>query len=144
VSYLLGGGWWLLWYGTLWLSLAPFVAMTVALGRAPPNEPMPAMESAFALSTMGLFVLMTATAISGGLWTAAGSSSGAWPYARNVAGAIVLALAVGFAFIFGAGYYAVTPKQPMTNRWIAQIICLGSAVFLFFLCIHATWRFRHR
>src|SRR6185295_4961335 len=52
VSYLLGGGWWLLWYGTLWVSLVPYVAMTAALVRATPNEPMPAMETAFALSTM--------------------------------------------------------------------------------------------
>jgi len=102
------------------------------------------MEAAFALSVMGLFVLMTSTAISAALWTAAGSSSGLWAYVRNVGGAIVLALAVGFAFIFGAGYYAVTPKQPMMNRWIAQIVCLGSAVFLVLFSIHATWRFRHR
>ena len=144
MSYLVGSGWWVLWYGVLWLSLAPFVAMTAALTRATPNEPMLAMETAFALSAVSLFVLMGATAISGFLWTAGGSPGGAWPYVRNIAGAILLALIVGFGFIFAAGYYAVTPKQPMANRWGAQILCLGSAILLFVLCLHATWRFRHR
>ena len=144
MSYLVGTGWWVLWYGVLWLSLMPFVAMTAALARATPNDPMPAMETAFAVGSVGLFVLMVATAISGFLWTAGGSSSGAWPYVRNIGGAVLLALIVGFAFIFGAGYYAVTPKQPMPNRWAAQLICLGSAMLLLVLCLHATWRFRHR
>lgn len=57
---------------------------------------------------------------------------------------ILLALIVGFAFIFGATYYAVTPKQPMPHRWAAQIVCLASALGLVLLCLHATWRFRHR
>lgn len=144
MRYLFGGGWWLLWYGTLWLALVPFVAMTIALARATPNEPMPAMETAFALSTVSLFVLMGATAIAGYFWTAGGSSSGLWTYLRNIGGAVLIALIVGFAFIFGAAYYAVTPKQPMMNRWAAQLLCLGSATFLFLLTVHATWRFRHR
>jgi hypothetical protein len=144
VSYLLGGGWWTLWYALLWLAVTPFVAMTAALTRATPNEPMLAMENAFAVGSVGLFVLMGATAISGYFWTAGGSTTGAWPYVRNVGGAAVLALVVGFALIFGASYYAVTPRQPMLNRWAAQLLCLTSALFLVFFCIHATWRFRHR
>ena len=144
MRYLFGSGWWILWYSALWLSLAPFVAMTAALTRAAPNEPTPALETAFAVSTVGLFVLMGATAISGYLWTAGGSPSGAWPYLRNIAGAALLAFLIGMAFIFGAGYYAVTPKQPMINRWFAQLLCLGSAVGLLLFCVHATWRFRHR
>jgi hypothetical protein len=144
VSYLLGGGWWTLWYTLLWLAVTPFVAMTAALTRATPNEPMLAMENAFAVGSVGLFVLMGATAISGYFWTAGGSTTGAWPYVRNVGGAVVLALVVGFALIFGASYYAVTPRQPMLNRWAAQLLCLTSALFLVFFCVHATWRFRHR
>jgi hypothetical protein len=144
VSYLLGGGWWTLWYALLWLAVTPFVAMTAALTRATPNEPMLAMENAFAVGSVGLFVLMGATAISGYFWTAGGSTTGAWPYVRNVGGAVVLALVVGFALIFGASYYAVTPRQPMLNRWAAQLLCLTSALFLVFFCAHATWRFRHR
>jgi hypothetical protein len=144
VSYLLGGGWWTLWYALLWLAVTPFVAMTAALTRATPNEPMLAMENAFAVGSVGLFVLMGATAISGYFWTAGGSTTGAWPYVRNVGGAAVLALVVGFALIFGASYYAVTPRQPMLNRWAAQLLCLTSALFLVFFCIHAAWRFRHR
>ena len=58
MSYLVGSGWWVLWYGLLWLSLTPFVAMTAALARATPNDPMPAMETAFAIGSVGLFVLM--------------------------------------------------------------------------------------
>jgi hypothetical protein len=118
--------------------------MTAALTRATPNEALPAMELSFAMGAVGLFVLMGATAISGYLWTAGGSSTGAWPYVRNIGGAVVLALVVGFAFIFGAGYYAVTPRQPMPNRWAAQILCLVSALLLLLFCVHATWRFRHR
>ena len=144
MSYLIGTGWWVLWYGLLWLSITPWVVMTAALVRATPNDPMPAMETAFAIGAVGLFVLMGATAISGFLWTAGGPSAGAWPWVRNVGGAILLALIVGFAFIFGAGYYAVTPKQPMVNRWAAQLVCLASALFLLWCCLQATWRFRHR
>lgn len=62
MSYLLGGGWWTLWYALLWLAVTPFVAMTAALTRATPNEPMLAMENAFAVGSVGLFVLMGATA----------------------------------------------------------------------------------
>ena len=109
MSYLIGSGWWILWYGLLWLAVAPFVAMTAALARATPNDPVPPMENAFAVGSVGLFVLI-----------------------------------VGFAFIFGAGYYAVTPKLPMTNRWAAQLVCLASAGLLLWVCLHATWRFRHR
>jgi hypothetical protein len=144
MSYLFGSGWWVIWYGLLWLSLVPYVVMTAALTRASPNDSMLPMEYAFAVSAMSLFVLMGATAISGYLWTAGGSPSGLWPYVRNIGVAIVVALVVGFAFMFGAGYYAVTPKQPMVNRWAAQILCLASASFLVWVCIHATWRFRHR
>jgi hypothetical protein len=107
VSYLLGGGWWTLWYALLWLAVTPFVVMTAALTRATPNEPMLAMENAFAVGSVGLFALMGATAIS--------------------------------------GYFcAVTPRQPMLNRWAAQLLCLTSALLLVFFCVHATWRFRHR
>jgi hypothetical protein len=144
MSYLIGSGWWVLWYGVLWLALVPFVVMTAALARATPNEPMLAMETAFAISTVGLAVLMGATVVSGFLWTAGGASNGAWPYVRNVGGAVVAALVFGFVLIFGAGYYAVTPKLPMINRWAAQIVCVGSVLMLLFFCIHATWRFRHR
>ena len=144
MSYLLGSGWWVVWYGLLWLAIVPFVVMTAALTRATPNDPMLAMETAFAIGAVGLFVLMGATAISGYLWTAGGSPNGAWPYIRNIGVAILVALVVGFAFIFGAGYYAVTPKLPMANRWAAQILCLASAAFLLWICLHAAWRFRHR
>jgi hypothetical protein len=144
MSYLFGSGWWILWYAPLWLAVTPFAVMTAALTRATPNEPMMAMENAFAVGALGLFVLMGATAISGYFWTAGGSTTGDWPYVRNIGGAVVLAFVVGFAFIFGASYYAVTPGLPMVNRWAAQILCLTSALFLLFVCIHATWRFRHR
>jgi hypothetical protein len=144
MSYLIGTGWWIIWYAALWLAVVPFVVMTAALTKATPNDPMLAMETAFAMSTVGLFVLMGATAIAGYLWTAGGSSTGVWPYIRNIGIAIIVAVVVGFAFIFGAGFYAVTPKQPMVNRWAAQLLCLGSAFFLLWLCLHATWRFRHR
>ena len=144
MSYLIGSGWWVIWYGLLWLAIAPYVVMTAQLTRATPNEPMLAMETAFAIGAVGLFVLMGATAISGYLWTAGGPASGGWPYVRNVGGAVLLALVVGFVFIFGAAYYAVTPGLPMVNRWAAQITCLASALLLLWICLHATWRFRHR
>ena len=144
MSYLIGSGWWVLWYGLLWLSLAPFVVMTAALTRASPNEPMMVMETTFGVSAVSLFVLMGATVISGYFWTAGGSASGAWLYVRNIGAAALLALVVGFALIFGAGYYAVLPKSPMANRWAAQLVCLTSAAALVFFCIHATCRFRHR
>ena len=144
MSYLFGSGWWVIWYGLLWFSLVPYVVMTAALTRATPNDSMLTMEYAFAVSAVGLFVLMGATAISGYLWTAGGPSSGVWPYVRNIGVAILVAVIVGFALIFGAGYYAVTPKLPMMNRWAAQLLCLASASFLLWVCLHATWRFRHR
>ena len=144
MSYIIGTGWWILWYAALWLGVTPFVVMTVALTRATPNDPMPLMETSFAIGAVGLFVLMFATAISGYFWTAGGPPQGAWPYLRNIGGAVLLALIVGFAFIFGAAYMAVTPKQPMPNRWAAQLVCLASALGLVFFCLHATWRFRHR
>ena len=133
-----------MWYGLLWIAIVPFVVTTAALTRATPNDPMLTMVTAFAVGSVGLFVLMGATAISGYLWTAGGSATGAWPYIRNIGIALLVALVVGFAFIFGAGFYAVTPKQPMANRWAAQILCLASAAFLLWICLHATWRFRHR
>ena len=37
MSYFIGSGWWVLWYGLLWLALVPFVVMTVALARATPT-----------------------------------------------------------------------------------------------------------
>jgi hypothetical protein len=144
VSYLIGSGWWVLWYAPLWLAVTPFAFMTAALARATPNEPTLEMETAFAVGSVGLFVLMIATAISGFFWTAGGPDTGAWPYVRNVGGAVLLALVVGFAFIFGASYYAVTPGLPMLNRWAAQILSLASALALLFFCVHAAWRFRHR
>ena len=144
MRYLFGSGWWVLWHAVLWLAVTPFVVMTAALTRASPNDPMEAMELAFAVSSLGLFVLVVATAISGYFWTAGGSATGVWPYVRNIGGAALVALVVGLAFIFGAGYYAVTPKQPMVNRWAAQLVCLGSALALLFFSLHATWRFRHR
>jgi hypothetical protein len=144
MNYLIGSGWWIIWYGLLWLAVVPYVVMAAALTRAIPNEPTMAMENAFAVSALSLFVLMGATAISGYLWTAGGPSNGAWPYVRNIGIAVLLALIVGFAFIFTAGYYAVLPKSPMVNRWGAQILCLASALFLLWVCLHATWRFRHR
>jgi hypothetical protein len=58
MSYLVGSGWWVLWYALLWLAATPFVAMAAALARATPNEPMLPMENAFAFGTVGLFVLM--------------------------------------------------------------------------------------
>lgn len=144
MSYLLGSGWWVVWYALLWLALAPFVVMTALLARATPDEPMLAMETGFAFTALGVIVLMAATAISGYLWTAAGPAAGPWPYVRNVVGAALAALVVGLVFVFGAGYYAVTPKLPMANRWIAQVVCLLSAALLLAFCLHATWRFRHR
>ena len=104
VSYFLGSGWWILWYGVLWLALSPFAVMTAGLTRATPNDPMPLMETSFAIGSVGLFVLMIATAIAGYFWTAGGSAHGVWPYVRNIGGAILLALIVGFALIFGAAY----------------------------------------
>jgi hypothetical protein len=144
MSYLLGSGWWIPWHLLLWLSVTPFVAATAYLARATPNESMEAMEQAFAVGTVGVFVLMIATAISGYLWTAGGSPEGAWPYVRNMAGAALAALLFGFVFIFGAGYYAVTPGLPMVNRWAAQLLSLTSALALVLFCVHAAWRFRHR
>jgi hypothetical protein len=144
MSYLLGSGWWVIWYALLWLALVPFIVMAAALTRATPNDPMLTMETAFAVSTMGLLVLMAATAISGFLWTAGGPAAGVWLFVRNVVGAAFAALVIGLIFVFGAGYYAVTPKLPMVNRWVAQIISLGSAALLLAFCLHATWRFRHR
>ena len=144
MSYFIGTGWWILWYGILWLAVVPFAVMTAMLTRATPNEPMELLEKAFAVGTVGLFVLMIGTAISGVLWTVGGSSQGAWQYLRNVGIAILVALIVGFAGIFGAGFYAVVRENPMPNRWAAQLLCLASALGLLFLCLHATWRFRHR
>ena len=144
MSYVFGSGWWILWNVLIWLAVVPYVVMTAALTRATPNDPMLTMETAFGIGAVGLFILMAGTAISGYLWTASGTSSGAWPYARNIGGAIVLALLVGFVGIFGAAYMAVTPKQPMTSRWAAQIVCLASTLFLAWFCIHAAWRFRNR
>ncbi len=144
MSYLLGSGWWVIWYALLWLSVTPFVVMAAALVRATPDEPMLVMETAFGVSAMGLIVLMAGTAISGYLWTAGGPAAGAWPYVRNVGAAAIAALVVGLFLVFGAGYYAVTPKLPMANRWAAQIICLASAALMLAFCLHAAWRFRHR
>ena len=84
MTYLLGSGWWVLWYSLLWLSLAPFVVMTAALARATPNDPMPAIETAFAVGTLGLAVLMGATAVSGYLWTAVAIST---PVTRRLSAA---------------------------------------------------------
>ena len=144
MSYLFGSGWWVVWYAMLWLALIPFVVMAGALTRATPDDPMLLMETAFAVSNLGLVVLMAGTAISGFLWTAGGPTRSVWLYVRNVGGAVFAALVIGLFFIFFAGYYAVTPKLPMVNRWGAQIVCLGSAALLLVFCIHATWRFRHR
>jgi hypothetical protein len=79
MSYFLGTGWWILWYGTLWLAVAPFAVMTAML-----------------------------------------------------------------CIDLRAGFYAVVRENPMPNRWAAQVLCLPSALGLHFLCLHATWRFRHR
>ena len=144
MSYLLGSGWWVLWYALLWLAVMPFVAMTALLTRATPDDPMLAMETAFAVGPMGLAVLMAGTAISGYLWTAGSAEASAWLYVRNIGGAAVAALGIGLIFVFGGSYYAVTPKLPMINRWVAQLVCLGSAALLLAFCLHATWRFRHR
>jgi len=144
VSFFLGSGWWTVWYGLLWLAVAPFVVMTVGLARATPNETALQMETAFAVGSLGLAVLMGATAISGFFWTAGGSATGVWPYVRNIGGAVVAAIVVGLVLIFAAGYYAVQPKEPMMNRWGAQLLCLGSALALLYFSLHATWRFRHR
>lgn len=144
MSYLIGSGWWVPWYALLWLAIAPFMAMTAALARATPSDPMPAMETAFAVGTLGLFVLIGATTISAYFWTASNAPTGAWPYVRNIGGALLAGLLVSLALVFAAGYYAVTPKQPMANRWAAQILCLASAAMLLLFCLHATWRFRHR
>ena len=144
MSYLFGSGWWVIWYALLWLAMAPLVVMAAALTRATPDEPMLAMETAFAISASGAVVLMAGTAISGYLWTAGGTTTGLWPYVRNVVGAALAALLIGLIFVFGAGYYAVTPKLPMVNRWVAQIVCLASAGLMLAFCLHATWRFRHR
>ncbi len=144
MSYLFGSGWWIVWHLLIWLSVVPYAVMTAALTRASPNDPQMTMEYAFGIGAVGLFVLMSATAISGYLWTAGGPSNGAWPYARNIGGAILLALLLGFVGVFGAGYMAVTPRQPMSSRWGAQLVCLASALFLGWFCVHSAWRFRHR
>jgi hypothetical protein len=144
MSYLLGSGWWVIWYALLWLALVPFVMMAALLTRATPDDPMLAMETAFAVGPMALVVLMAGTAISGYLWTAGSPEASVWLYVRNVGGAALAALVIGLIFVFGASYYAVTPKLPMVNRWVAQIVCLGSAALLLAFCLHATWRFRHR
>lgn len=144
MSYLVGSGWWVLWYGLLWLALAPFILMTTALARATPNETVLAMETAFGVSALSIFVLVGATTISGYFWTAGGAPATIWPYVRNIAGALLLSLLIGLVFIFGAGYYAVTPSNPMMNRWAAQLLCIVSAALLVAFCLHATWRFRHR
>lgn len=52
MSYLIGSGWWVLWYGLLWLALVPFVVMTVALARATPNDTVLAMETALAFGAL--------------------------------------------------------------------------------------------
>lgn len=144
MSYLFGSGWWIVWNVLLWLAVAPFAVMTAALTRASPNDPMLTMETAFGVGTLGLMVLMGATAVSGYLWTAGGPSQGAWPYLRNIAGALLAALLIGFVGVFGAAYMAVTPRQPMSSRWGAQIVCLASALLLAWFSIHSAWRFRHR
>jgi hypothetical protein len=144
MSYVLGSGWWVIWYALLWLALMPFVVMAALLTRATPDDPMLAMETAFAVGPMGLVVLIAATAVSGYLWTAGSPDASMWLYVRNVGGAAVAALGIGLIFVFGASYYAVTPKLPMVNRWIAQIVCLASAALLLAFCLQATWRFRHR
>jgi len=38
MSYLIGNGWWGIWYVMLWLGVVPFVAVTAALARATPND----------------------------------------------------------------------------------------------------------
>jgi hypothetical protein len=144
MSYLFGSGWWIVWNVLLWLAVIPYIVMTAALTRASPNDPMLTMEYAFAVGTLGMAILMGATAVSGYLWTAGGASQGTWPYVRNVAGALLLAFIVGFVGVFGAAYMAVTPRQAMSSRWAAQLVCLGSALFLAWFCIHSAWRFRHR
>jgi hypothetical protein len=144
MSYLIGSGWWVLWYALLWLAFAPFVVTTAALARATPNETVLPMETAFGVSALSIFVLIGASTIAGYFWTAAGSANGIWPYARNIMGALIGSTIIGLALIFGAGYYAVTPSRPMANRWAAQLTCIGSAALLVAFCLHATWRFRHR
>jgi hypothetical protein len=144
MSYLFGSGWWIVWHVLLWVSVVPYVVMTAALTRASPNDPMMTMEYAFAVGSLGFFVLTVGTVASGYLWTAGGAPGGAWPYVRNIIGAILLALVVGLGGVFGAAYMAAAPNQPMWHRWAAQLVCLGSALFLLWFCIHAAWRFRHR
>ena len=58
MSYLIGSGWWVLWYGLLWLALVPFIVTTAALARATPNETVLAMETAFGISALSVVVLM--------------------------------------------------------------------------------------
>ena len=144
MSYLFGSGWWVAWYLALWLAIGPFVVMAAGLTRATPDEPMMLMENAFAVSALGLAVLMLGTIISGYLWTAGNHAAGVWLYVRNVILAAIAACLVGLLLVFGAGFMAVTPKQPMSSRWAAQIVCLVSAGLMLAFCLHATWRFRRR
>jgi hypothetical protein len=144
LSYLFGSGWWVAWYLPLWLAVSPFVVMTMGLTRALPDEPMMLMENAFAVSAVGLAVLMLGTVISGYFWTAGSQASGVGLYVRNIVLATAAAFIVGLLLVFGAGFMAVTPKQPMSSRWGAQIVCLASAGLMLAFCLHATWRFRHR
>ena len=144
MNYLFGTGWWIIWYALLWLAVVPFAVMTAALTRATQNDPMMLMENTFGFCTLGLVILMGGTAISGYLWTAGTPAAAVWPYVRNIVGAVLAAVVVGLFLVFGAQYYAVTPKQPMLNRWAAQIICLASAILMLVFCLQATWRFRRR
>ena len=134
----------MLWHAALWLAVAPFVAMTVALTRASATTPYPPLETAFAISSVGAFVLVAATVIASVLWTVAGGGAGFMAYARNVALATVAGLVLGFIGGFGAGYYVASAGAPVANRWAAHVVCLASVGALLWFCLHATWRFRHR
>jgi hypothetical protein len=143
VSYLLGGGWWTLWYLLLWLALAPFIWLGVSLSRTPLGGASPGQDAAFAFCNVSLVLMSLTSLVNTLLFASASPGTGIGRFLWPVVLYLVISVVAGGG-ILGPLYYVTGYASTAPRRWGAYAVLMGLVLAIHIFALQAIWRFRHR
>ncbi len=140
LSFLFGGGWWLLWYSLLWAAVTPSLALLFWLLRAPAL----AGQHPGGISTLqGLAIVLHPLIVPASviLLTLGRSTTGIMKYLQG-AGLIALLWFLGLWLMFAAWWSLDGLNTPRAERTMNILLMFAVSVVLHCFNLYAAWSFR--